>query len=73
MNALLCSWGWTQGVAPAIALHIARTSRGSPPFVIVALAIAIAIAIAVTISVVLPVAVTIAIDRAFCMVNAMQL
>ncbi len=73
MHFPLCSWGWTQGVAPAIALHIACTWRGNPPFVIVALAIAVAIAIAITISIVLPVAVTIAVDRAFCMINATQL
>ncbi len=47
----LCPWWWRQGVAPAIALHIAGTWRGNPPFVIVALAVAVTIAIAVAISV----------------------
>ncbi len=53
MHFPLCPWGWRQGVAPAIALHINSTWRGKPPFVIFALAVAIAIAIVVAIFVVL--------------------
>ncbi len=35
MHFPLCSWGWRQGVAPAIDLHIAVTWRCNPAFVIV--------------------------------------
>ncbi len=61
MHFPLCPWGWRQGVAPAIALHIAGTWRGNTPFVIVALAKANAIAIAVAISVLVADSVSIAI------------
>ncbi len=66
MQFPLCPWGWMQGVAPAIALHIACTWRGNPPIVIVALAVAVAIAIAVAISVIVADSVTIAVAVAHC-------
>ncbi len=68
MHFPLCPWGWRQGVSPPIALHIAGTWRGNPPFVIVALAVAVAIAIAVAISIVLTnsVAITIAVAHCLC-------
>jgi hypothetical protein len=66
MHFPLCPWGWRQGVAPAIVLHIAGTWRGNPAFVIITLAMAIAIAITVAISVVVANSVTIAIAIAHC-------
>ncbi len=61
MHFPLCPWGWRQGVAPAIALHIASTCRGNTAFVIITLAVAIAIAFAIAVSVVIANSVTIAI------------
>ncbi len=74
MHFVLCSWGWRQGVASAIALHIVGTWRGNPDFVIITLAVVVAISIAVATSVVVPdsititvlVAITIAIGHCRC-------
>ncbi len=66
MHFPLCPWGWRQGVAPAIVLHIAGTWRGNPASVIVTLAVAVTIAIAVAISIIVADSVTIAIADAHC-------
>ncbi len=66
MHFPLCIWGWRQGVAPAIALHIAGTWRSNPAFLIITLAVAIAIVIAIAIFVVVANSVTIAIALAHC-------
>ncbi len=66
MHFPLCPWGWRQGVAPAIALHIAGTWRGNPAFVIITLAVAVAIVIAIGISVIVANSVTIAVAVAHC-------
>ncbi len=66
MHFPLCPWGWRQGVAPAIALHIAGTWKGNPAFVIITLTMAVTIAIAFAISVVVAYSITIAVAVAHC-------